>query len=579
MLRIFLIALVALVAVGTQSAAEATKPTVAVLYFDNNSGDKELDVLSKGFADMLITDISSTGSVTVVEREKLQTLLDESKLQRSKFFDRKAAVKIGKGLGARYVLSGSFIQVKPQLRIDVRMIDVSTSEVVLSTTVKGSTNDVFQLEQRLVRDFLNKLNQKFFATSLPPTKVPDLEALLAYSQGLAFIDKGEDAKAAALMKSLIKKAPAFGLARTKHADLVRELAQSSARRDVELHNDSKTLYAEAKAYIGSHRVEALSKDEAAHYLAYRTVMGHEIISALHAVLKGRKQRRRVVPRKGAKPALGLMRAYYNNQRLLVEETDMLTSRHGRTLVQLPDRAEKLASALKMSVRDGEPSETLLNFLLHGRAPSAGALEQYDIAPAFADIDPKMKKAALALAKARLALVNVPGQLAYDDHQVRVLTSMADWHINRGRIEKGIGELQKILDRFPKSHRWPYIEKRIQEQLGLKSSHQVRQRNSFEKGLAACDDWPYHVGKHTVIAERVLSMGLQALPYTEKELKQQCSGTPKYAKMQKTLYQTALTTAGSFDDCEWFNLYMKKWLSVGGTFYEGTAYRKNYSDCL
>jgi len=146
-------------------------PTLAVLYFDNNSGDATLDPLSKGFADMLITDLSGAEQVTVVEREKLQALLDESKLQRSKFFDPKTAVKIGKGLGATHVVTGAFITSAPQMRIDVRLIDIATSKVVLGSKVRGPAKDIFDLEQKLVAQFLGQLNLKFFPDDLPTTKV------------------------------------------------------------------------------------------------------------------------------------------------------------------------------------------------------------------------------------------------------------------------------------------------------------------------------------------------------------------------------------------------------------------------
>src|SRR5688572_24780539 len=77
----FLVA-AALALAGQASAAE--RVTVAVLYFDNNSADPQYDVLQKGLADMLVTDLSQVESLQVVEREKLQQLVDELKLQRSK---------------------------------------------------------------------------------------------------------------------------------------------------------------------------------------------------------------------------------------------------------------------------------------------------------------------------------------------------------------------------------------------------------------------------------------------------------------------------------------------------------------
>ena len=46
---------------------------VAISYFDNTSGTKEYDPLSKGLADMLITDLSNVKSLKIVEREKLES--------------------------------------------------------------------------------------------------------------------------------------------------------------------------------------------------------------------------------------------------------------------------------------------------------------------------------------------------------------------------------------------------------------------------------------------------------------------------------------------------------------------------
>ncbi len=51
------------------------KTTLSVLYFENNSRSKELNWLSKGLTDMLISDIAGTGSIQVVQRENLQKIL------------------------------------------------------------------------------------------------------------------------------------------------------------------------------------------------------------------------------------------------------------------------------------------------------------------------------------------------------------------------------------------------------------------------------------------------------------------------------------------------------------------------
>ena len=83
--------------------------TVAISYFDNTSGLEQYNPLSKGLADMLITDLSNVKSIQIVEREKLESLLKEIDLGEGKFIDESTAQKLGKGLGASYMLTGSYI--------------------------------------------------------------------------------------------------------------------------------------------------------------------------------------------------------------------------------------------------------------------------------------------------------------------------------------------------------------------------------------------------------------------------------------------------------------------------------------
>ena len=66
--------------------------TVAVSYFDNTSDIEEFNPLSKGLADMLITDLSNIKSINIVEREKLESLLKEIELGDSDFINKETAV-------------------------------------------------------------------------------------------------------------------------------------------------------------------------------------------------------------------------------------------------------------------------------------------------------------------------------------------------------------------------------------------------------------------------------------------------------------------------------------------------------
>ena len=133
------------------------KRTIAISYFDNTSGDKSYDPLIKGLADMLISDLSNIESIKMVEREKLDALMKEIDLGGSKFIDNETAQKMGKGLGAQYILTGSFIVMGDAFRVDARLINVENGEIVFSKAVDGSKETFFEIEKELVKEIISKL--------------------------------------------------------------------------------------------------------------------------------------------------------------------------------------------------------------------------------------------------------------------------------------------------------------------------------------------------------------------------------------------------------------------------------------
>ena len=112
-----------------KKAAKAVGPTVAVLYFDYSGKDEELSFLRKGLTQMLVTDLSQTRKLHLVERTQLEAVLTELKLNRSKKIDRASANRIGKLLGAQYLITGGYFEAGGKLRVDARVIEVETGTV------------------------------------------------------------------------------------------------------------------------------------------------------------------------------------------------------------------------------------------------------------------------------------------------------------------------------------------------------------------------------------------------------------------------------------------------------------------
>src|ERR1044071_5880735 len=150
-------ALTAAVAPAGRTPASAPKKSVAVLYFDNYTGKPDYDPLGKGIASMMISDLSSVPEIQLVERDRMQDLIKEIDAQHTKYFDSTTAVKVGKMVGAEYIVVGAFAALDPKMRIDTRVVRVETGQIVKTAQVSGDEDKFFDLEQKLANKLIDGL--------------------------------------------------------------------------------------------------------------------------------------------------------------------------------------------------------------------------------------------------------------------------------------------------------------------------------------------------------------------------------------------------------------------------------------
>jgi TolB-like protein len=231
-------------------AAQTNAPVVAVLYFDNNSFGKDhsdYDGLGKGIADLLINDMASNTAMRVVERDRIQSILQEQELVRTKSIDPQTAVRLGKILGAQYMITGGFMSDgKGTLVLTSRVISVETSAITNPVKLQAKSDDVLGL----VAQLSSKLNSELKLAPLPrqsgeagakkPADVGgtdrkeagqqvaqrtagtrsqklDVKTALLYSKALDEQDSGNPAKAAELYRAVLEKFPDFGPAKSNLA--------------------------------------------------------------------------------------------------------------------------------------------------------------------------------------------------------------------------------------------------------------------------------------------------------------------------------------------------------------------------
>jgi TolB-like protein len=202
------------------ASAQDTRPGIAVLPITNGGSygqaKEDFDALEKGLAGMLISELSTNPAARVVERDRLQQVLDEQNLGASGRVDDQTAARIGKLVGARYLVKGTFVDFYGDFRLDLHLVNGETGEIVKTVTERARRDHLFDViksaSQRLMRE-----------ASLPPLpastqqqrmnrQIPT-EALTFYSKALLYQDRGDRSRAAEMFQKAIDVFPEYSEAR------------------------------------------------------------------------------------------------------------------------------------------------------------------------------------------------------------------------------------------------------------------------------------------------------------------------------------------------------------------------------
>jgi TolB-like protein len=190
---------------------------VAVMPFSFTGADTSLKPLERGFAELITTDLSRSPELTVVERMRLQALLDELKLQQTTNTEG-SGIRAGHLLQVGKMVGGSIMQQGEELRANAIVTDVSTTRVGQPASDQETMNQLFTLEKNIVFELFNRLGvtlttAQHDAIEQRPTR--SLAAFLAYSRGLQAEDQGRFNDAGRLFDNAVRLDPNFGAAQQK----------------------------------------------------------------------------------------------------------------------------------------------------------------------------------------------------------------------------------------------------------------------------------------------------------------------------------------------------------------------------
>jgi TolB-like protein/class 3 adenylate cyclase len=198
------------VSVGSgQVLALPDKPSIAVLPFENMSGDPEQDYFADGMAEDIITALSRFRALFVIARNSSFT-----------YKGRAVDVKVvGRELGVRYVLEGSVRKAANRVRITGQLVDTATGAHLWADRFDGGLDDIFNLQDEVTQSVVGAIAPAVEKAEIERAKRKPTESLDAYAlylRGLArlyqFANRTANDEALRLFYSAIEFDRDFALA-------------------------------------------------------------------------------------------------------------------------------------------------------------------------------------------------------------------------------------------------------------------------------------------------------------------------------------------------------------------------------
>jgi TolB-like protein len=155
------------------------KPSIAVMPFNNMSGDPEQEYFADGMVEEIITALSRMHWLFVIARNSSFT-----------YKGRAVDVKqIGRELGVRYVLEGGVRKAANRVRITAQLVDASTRMHLWAERFEGALDDVFDLQDRVTASVVGAISPRLEQAEIERAEHKPTESLSAYEHYLRGVAK------------------------------------------------------------------------------------------------------------------------------------------------------------------------------------------------------------------------------------------------------------------------------------------------------------------------------------------------------------------------------------------------------
>jgi adenylate cyclase len=245
---------------SSQPLAPPDKPSIAVLPFQNLSGDSEQEYFADGMVEDIITALSRFRSLFVIARNSSFTYKGNA-----------ADIKqVGRELGVRYVLEGSVRKAGGHVRITGQLIDAATGGHLWADKFDGALEDVFGLQDQITTSVVGVIAPTLQQAEIERARQKPTDKLDSYDlylRGMALVNRrGSLPEAREFFRKAFEQDPEYGAAYAMAAEtLMRQQSISGVPLTAEMRTDAIRL-ANLAWRFGSD--DAFSLARSGHVLAY-----------------------------------------------------------------------------------------------------------------------------------------------------------------------------------------------------------------------------------------------------------------------------------------------------------------------
>jgi len=165
---------------GNLGVSTTPENSIAVITFANITREPVDAWIGSGIAETVTADLKNVPGLTVIGRERVFDALRNLDSEHESAHDDRFAIEIGRGLGARWIVSGGFQRFGPQIRITARFVQVDTGAVLRNVKIDGTLADIFALQDRIVFELTQDLRLSLEASTINQIRTPETRSVEAY---------------------------------------------------------------------------------------------------------------------------------------------------------------------------------------------------------------------------------------------------------------------------------------------------------------------------------------------------------------------------------------------------------------